>query len=62
MQYGYDLCRSKRTPLPHWMQCFLFGGGVMTQCCGRELEITRTPNGVWIHCESCGFCYKERDE
>lgn len=34
MQDGYDLCRRKRTPLPHWMQCYLSGGGVMKPCLG----------------------------
>jgi len=30
MQNGYDLYRSERTPLPHWMQCFHTGGGVLS--------------------------------
>jgi len=32
------------------------------RCCGRWLEITRTSEAVWIHCELCGFCMKEEDE
>ena len=39
LQNGYDLYRSKRTPLPHWMQYNLIGGGVMKRCefCGSDL-------------------------
>lgn len=31
------------------------------RCCGRLLEITRTNEAVWIHCELCGFCMKEEE-
>ncbi len=34
----------------------------MMRCCGRWLEITRTENGTWIHCELCGFCMKEDED
>lgn len=32
------------------------------RCCGQWLEITRTNEAVWLHCELCGFCMKEEDE
>jgi len=56
MQNGYDLYRSKRTPLPHRMQCFLIGGGVMT-CSVQELY-----NWPVCECIDCEFARMLEEE
>ena len=32
------------------------------RCCGRFLEITRTAEAVWLHCELCGFVMRDPSE